>query len=179
MGYLECLNMSAAFPFTWKAKQLEEFVRDLLSRGFMVPQVLERSPVNETPKKKCLLQTTQLKAPHIKVMFGFVRLFAEFEGGRWCRQKTSIGKDCAFLLYLQFEMKRDRRNTSETHTTKICEDKTTTFTIPGFFWLGFIFKIPTKCLQDLLKLLNQFYIMKYTPNQQPAEVVHLSCCCGF
>lgn len=28
MGYLECLNMSAAFPFTWKAKQCDGFVRD-------------------------------------------------------------------------------------------------------------------------------------------------------
>lgn len=147
MGYLARLNMSAAFPFTWKVKQCGCCVRDRVKsplqglRGLSGPG---EKPYEQN-LKKCLLQTTQSRAPHVQAVFWGCKLVSSI----YRRDSVSKRPTLAQLLLSSstcgLQRKPDSINAYQTHKTNRCENEITAFTLLEMLWLGlFFFIIPAQ-----------------------------------
>lgn len=151
IGYLECLNSSVAFPFTWKAKQSGGCARDHV-RSFLQELRCLSDPGGkyyDGNMKKCLLQKTQPRAPYI------LAVFQRREFDSWICRMDSVSKRPG-LAQLRLssssstcglQRKSESLNAYNTHRS---ENNTTAFSLCLFF----IVSISTPYIKNCLSLLH-------------------------
>lgn len=151
IGYLECLNSSAAFPFTWKAKQSGGCARDHV-RSFLQELRCLSDPGGkyyDGNMKKCLLQKTQPRAPYI------LAVFQRREFDSWICRMDSVSKrpGLAQLRLSSSSSTCGLRRKSESlnaYNTHRSENNTTAFSLCLFF----IVSISTPYIKHCLSLLH-------------------------
>lgn len=158
IGYLVCLNLSAAFPFTWKAKQSGGCVRDHVRSSLQGLCGLEDPGEKhyDWNMKKCLLQKTQPRVPYV------LAVFRGYELDSWICRMDSVSKRPALAQLLLssssstcgLRRKSDSLNACNAHRF---EDNITAFTL----WLVFIVSIPTQYIKNRLYRIHHSYIVKY------------------